>query len=187
MKALWDDINHLSLSATTSLHWLCILILYIPKLSVYNSDLTNAFEGSSIATQRLPSNRKTVVQPLRTNGEREVEIHSMDKALRDFDHQMMVTKENAKHSQLLWWYCGDSATHGIILKLQHSHCTLPDDYASHRFRLSTPEVWHTRATVLNSIATNHFGPDSCLNPSSLSRLCSILSFKIPSETSSDEL
>jgi hypothetical protein len=129
--ALWKDINHTSISMTVCLHWLRILIFYIPELEGYKSDLTRAFEEPPICSRRIDSQRKTVVQPLGTNGERKVEIHGMEKALRDFDQQMMITEQSVEHDQKLWWYRGDGATHATITKLQRSHCTIPHDYESH--------------------------------------------------------
>jgi hypothetical protein len=183
-KALWKDIDHSSISMTVCLHWLRVLIFYIPEFEQYKSGLTTAFEETPIRSRRISSKRKTVVQPLGTNGEREVEIHGMEKALRDFDQQMTITKQSVDHDQRLWWYRGDGATHATITKLQRSHCTIPDDYNAHRFRISTPEIWHTRATVLNAIASNHFGHSTSQDPSSLSKSYSLLGFKMPSDTSS---
>jgi hypothetical protein len=183
-KGLWNDINHASLDTVTALHWLRVLIFYIPELDKYRTDLMNAFEAPAIVSRKISPNRKTVVQPLGTNGEREIEIHGMEKALRDFDQQMAITKEKVKSDQKICLYRGDGATHGTICKLQRSHCTLPDDYDAHRHRLSTPEIWHTRATMLNSIATNHYGPPTSQDPSSLSRSSSLVNFKIPSDTTS---
>jgi hypothetical protein len=181
--ALWNDIDHASISMTIRLHWLRILIFYIPELEQYRPALMTAFEEPPIASRRIPPDRKTTVQPLGTNGEREVEIHGMDKALRDFDQQMMITKESVERDNKLQWYRGDGATHATITKLQRSHCTIPDDYSAHRFRISTPELWHARATVLNAISTNHFGHSTSQDPSSLSKSYSLLGLKIPADTS----
>jgi hypothetical protein len=56
--------------------------------------LMTVFEEPPIASQCIPPDRETTVQPLGTNGEQEVEIHKMDKALRDFDQQMMITNSS---------------------------------------------------------------------------------------------
>jgi hypothetical protein len=68
---------------------------------------------SPLAKHRMREGRKTVVQPLGTNAEREIETQGMARALMDFDSQMGVGPEAA--DKLLSWVRGDGASHATTL------------------------------------------------------------------------
>jgi hypothetical protein len=107
------------------------------------------------------------LQPLGTNTEREIETQGMARALMDFDSQMGVGPEEA--DKLLSWVCRDGASHATTLRLQKHLCSIPDNHQSFQNRVSTPEIWHAKATMINSISANHYGPGTSKDPSSLSR------------------
>jgi hypothetical protein len=118
------------------------------------------------------------LQPLGTNTEREIETQGMARALMDFDSQMGVGPEEA--DKLLSWVRGDGASHVTTLRLQKHLCSIPDNHQSFRNRVSTPEIWHAKATMINSISANHYGPATSKDPSSLSRSSNAAGFKWPS-------
>jgi hypothetical protein len=181
-QQLYEDLQFSSLDSVMAVHWLRILVEYIPELSSHLKDVMAAFEDPSIKSYRIPSNRKTKVQPLGTSGEKEVEHEGMARALRDFDSQLGKTKERGHAETLISWHRGDGASHAASCQLQEYNQPVLDNYDAHRHRLSTPEVWHARLTTLNAIATNHYGPSASLDPSSLSKSSSVLGVKIPGNT-----
>ncbi|EDR04537.1 uncharacterized protein LACBIDRAFT_330448 [Laccaria bicolor S238N-H82] len=135
-----------------------------------------------IAKHRMREGRKTVVQPLGTNAERETETQGMARAIMDFDEQMGIDSRAA--DRLLSWNGGDGASYAAALCLQKYLCSIPDNHKSFRNRISTPEIWHSKATMVNSIAANHYGPATSQDPSSLSRCSGAAGFKRPTNLNS---
>ncbi|KAJ7856530.1 hypothetical protein B0H14DRAFT_2752970 [Mycena olivaceomarginata] len=85
----------------------------------------------------------------------------------DFDREMGVEPE--KCDKILSWIRGDGASHAIIMRLKRIQATTSKIYNSFRNVISTPGLWHTKTTDLNSCAANHYGPAASKDPSSLSR------------------
>ncbi|KAJ7808146.1 hypothetical protein B0H14DRAFT_2525469 [Mycena olivaceomarginata] len=120
-----------------------------------------------------------ILQPLGTNSEREVENKGMQSALLDFDKQMGVEPE--KSDNILSWVRGDGASHATVMRLKKILATSPNIYDSFCNVISTPETWHTKATDLNSCASNHFGPAASKDPSSLSHNSNATNMKRPTD------
>ncbi|KAJ7687540.1 hypothetical protein B0H14DRAFT_2204889, partial [Mycena olivaceomarginata] len=113
-------------------------------------------------------------QPLMVNSERETESQGMMHAVEDFDNQIGVDVEN--YPNLLGWTRGDGTSFAQLLRL--SRYTAP--IGNFKNKIATPEIWHTGATDLNSIAENHYGPATSSDPSSLSKASSTAGLKRPS-------
>ncbi|PPQ73039.1 LOW QUALITY PROTEIN: hypothetical protein CVT26_014657 [Gymnopilus dilepis] len=181
-ESLRTDIDWNHVHAIQALHWVRVLVDYIPELNNLSKEISARFRSEPLALHRMREGRKTVVQPLGTNAERETEIQGMARAILDFDEQMGVGAEAA--NQLLFWVRGDGASYSTALRLQRYLCSIPDNHNSFRNRITTPEIWHTKATMINSIATNHYGPATSKDPSSLSRCSGAVNFKRPANLSS---
>ena len=147
-----------------------------------SKDISARFCLEPIAKHRMREGRKTVVQPLGTNAERETETQGMARAIMDFDEQMGVGSEAADH--LLSWVHGDGASYATTLRLQKYLCSIPDNHKSFQNWIATPEIWHAKATMVNSIAANHYGPATSQDPSSLSRSSGATGFKRPTNLNS---
>ena len=173
----WDHVRN-----SQMLHWVRVLVDYVPDLNFLSSEVSMRFRSSPIAKHRMREGRKTIVQPLGTNAEREIETQGMARALLDFDEQMGLGSDAA--DKLLSWVRGDGASYATILRLQKYVAPIPDNQKSFRNRIATPEIWHARATKINSIATNHYGPATSKEPSSLSRSSNAAGFKRPANLSS---
>lgn len=182
VERLWNDIDWLHLRTVQALHWARVLVDYIPELKFMSAEISSRFRLPPVAKHRMREGRKTVVQPLGTNAEREIETQGMARAILDFDKQMGVGPEAA--DKLLSWVRGDGASYGTTLRLQRYLCSIPDNHKSFRNRIATPEIWHAKATMINSIASNHYGPATSKDPSSLSRCSNLTGFKRPSNLSS---
>ena len=173
----WDHLRNVQM-----LHWVRVLVDYVPDLNFLSSQVSSHFRSSPIAMHRMREGRKTIVQPLGTNAEREIETQGMARALLDFDEQMGVGPEAA--AKLLSWVRGDGASYATILRLQKYVAPIPDNQKSFRNRIATPEIWHAKATKFNAIAANHYGPATSKDPSSLSRSSNAAGFKRPTNLSS---
>ncbi|KAF8969042.1 hypothetical protein BDZ97DRAFT_1902760 [Flammula alnicola] len=182
VETLRADIDWHHLRNVQMLHWVRVLVDYVPDLNFLSSQISARFRSPPIAKHRMREGRKTVVQPLGTNAEREIETQGMARALLDFNEQMGLGPEAA--TELLSWVHGDGASYATILRLQKYVCHIPDNHKSFRNRIATPEIWHAKATKINSIVANHYGPVTSKDPSSLSRSSNAAGFKRPTNLSS---
>ncbi|KAJ6622990.1 hypothetical protein B0H10DRAFT_1944291 [Mycena sp. CBHHK59/15] len=90
---------------------------------------------------------------------------------------------HAQHSatttaNLVW---GDGASHAMIIHLRKYLALTSNIYKSFRNIVSTQETWHTKSTDLNSCASNHYGPVTSKDPSSLSRRSTARNMKRPTD------
>lgn len=168
----WDHIDDVS-----NLHFVRVVVDFSPRLNPLSSQVSDRFR-TSLAKHRLEP-RKTFLQPLGTNGEQQMENKGYRAGFRDFDMQTGVEPE--KSDNLLSWNRGDGGTHGTLSRLKHILVTTQDIYSSFRNAISTPETWHTKATKLNSSASNHYGPAASPDPSSLSRSSNAANMKRPTD------
>jgi hypothetical protein len=177
-QSLYDDIDWKYMHEVQAHHWARVLVNFIPPLSPLIPVLNAQFRGDAIAKHRMREGRKTVIQPLGTNSERETETQGMMRAILDFEKQMGLDAKAMEN--LLFMVRGDGASIAAIGRIKKYLSAHPDDYKSFRNRLPPgPEIWHTRATDLNSIAANHYGPRSTPDPSSLSRSANAANVKRP--------
>ncbi|KAF8884726.1 hypothetical protein CPB84DRAFT_1816928 [Gymnopilus junonius] len=145
-ESLRTDIDWTHVHAIQALHWVHILVNYIPELNNLSKEISHCMhEGCKTIT----------------------EIQGMAHAIRDFDEQMGIDAE-APDKLLFWQYL----------------CSIPDNHDSFCNCIATPEIWHTKAMMLNSIVANHYGPATSKDPSSLSRCSGAVNFKCPANLSS---
>jgi len=95
VETLWNDIDWPHLRTVQALHWARVLVDYIPELKFMSAEISSRFRLPPVAKDRMREGRKTVVQPLGTNAEREIETQGMSRAILDFDEQMGVGPEAA--------------------------------------------------------------------------------------------
>ncbi|KAJ7622877.1 hypothetical protein B0H17DRAFT_1219140 [Mycena rosella] len=127
-------------------------------------------------SQSIASNQ---LQALSTNAEQQIQNKGYQAGFFDFDEQMGI--EPDKCDNILSWNRGDGATHAALKRIKLIQATIPSIYCSFRNALSTPETWHTKATDLNSCASNHYGPSASPDPSSLSHSSNAANMKRPSD------
>ncbi|THU76265.1 hypothetical protein K435DRAFT_705186 [Dendrothele bispora CBS 962.96] len=176
---LWEHIDFSNHQDSQALYVVKALVDYIPPLMSYSKPISNRFCSPPIAVHHIPEDRQTTIQPLGTNSEREVEIHGLKRCIEDFDSQIGFTAGGANETTLEW-ISGDGATFQTFLNLQkYLAPTALDNRETLRNRVATPETWHAKDKALKAIAQEHFGPPTCTDPSSLSRLYQLCGFKRP--------
>ncbi|KAJ6478884.1 hypothetical protein C8R45DRAFT_1076622 [Mycena sanguinolenta] len=153
----WDNNHNIA-----NLHFVRVLIEFVPQLQHLSTQPT-----------------RKVLQPLGTNSEREVENKGMLNAVLDFNQQMGI--EPDKCDNILSWVRGNGASHATVMRLKRILATTKNIYQSLRNVISTPETWHTKATDLNSCASNHYGLAASKDPSSLSRSSNAANMKRPTD------
>lgn len=91
VKILEDvDMKHLNL--VSELHWLNILVQYVPSLACYRKRVAEIFK-STAAKHPIKPTRKTQVHLLGTNSANEVTATGMKEALTDIFEQLGVTEK----------------------------------------------------------------------------------------------
>ncbi|KAJ8075658.1 hypothetical protein PM082_021288 [Marasmius tenuissimus] len=170
--------HHYDVSA---LHVAHALIKFIPVLgSLYESVLMDRFRSPPIAIYRIPDDHRSVIQPLGTNAEREVETQGLKRCIIDFDEQAGLT--TGDDEEVLEWVGGDGATFATFQRLQkYLAPTSHNNRDTLRNKIATPEAWHAKHTALIACSENHFGPATCSDPSSMSKLYASINFKRPAD------
>jgi hypothetical protein len=168
----WNHVNNVA-----DMHFVRVLADYSPHLHHLSSEISNRFR-TTLAKYRLNPD-KTVLQPLGTNSERELENKGYQSGFFDFDQQMGIDPD--KCNNILSWSRGDGASHATLMRLKRIQVTTENVYKSFRNAISTPETWHTKATDLNSCASNHYGSAASRDPSSLSRSSNAANMKRPTD------
>ncbi|KAJ7729217.1 hypothetical protein B0H14DRAFT_3097944 [Mycena olivaceomarginata] len=169
----WDHVN-----GVMHLHYVRILVEFVPVLQPLSKEITALFRNK-YAIHRIPDRGMTELQPLGTNSEHSTETQGMSRARVDFDQQMGIDPEKSKN--ILDWIRGDGASFATLKRLQKYESTTLDVYKSCRNVITTPETWHTKATELNACASNHYGPAVSKDPSALSRSSHATNMKRPTD------
>ena len=178
-ESIFQSIDWAHNQSVSEHHFVRVLAEYTPQLNHLTSEISARFRTAPLAKHRMRENRTTLVQPIGTNAEREIETQGMARALVDFDQQMGI--DPAKCDNILFWVRGDGASHATLMRLQRYMSVTPDIYKSFRNVISTPEWWHNKSTFLNCTAANHYGPATSKDPSSLSRSSNAANMKRPSD------
>ncbi|KAF7371704.1 hypothetical protein MVEN_00026800 [Mycena venus] len=176
-ESVFESIDWSHIGDVTELHFVRVLAEFTPHLIHLIKQISARFRGP-LAKHRIPV-RKKRLQPLATNAEREVTYQGMKSCFADHDKQMGIEPE--KCDNILSWTRGDGASHGTIKGLQKFLAVSRKISTSLRNTLSTPEFWHTKGTDVNSCASNHYGPASSKDPSSLSRSSNAANMKRPTD------
>ncbi|KAJ7183909.1 hypothetical protein C8R46DRAFT_1159212 [Mycena filopes] len=179
LDTLFADIDWTHVDGVIQLHWISALVEFAPELNFLLPEISLLFR-TEYAKHRMREGREpTPLQPLSTNSEHELTAQGMERGIDDFDVQSAV--ETKIDLGLLKWLRGDGASYAMILRLAKYCAPLGDKFKN---KVSTPEIWHTGATDLNSTAANHYGPATFSNPSSLSKCSNAAGFKRPSNLKS---
>ncbi|KAJ7504674.1 hypothetical protein B0H11DRAFT_2187102 [Mycena galericulata] len=175
---LFDDIDWDHESLVRATHWTRVFCEFAPELNPLLTQISDMFR-TTLSKRRMREGRPpTPCQPLMLNSERETESQGMIRAVGDFDQQIGVDIDGCPN--LLSWVRGDGASYAQLLRLTRYAAPI----GNFRNKIATPEIWHTGATDLNSIAENHYGPATSSDPSSLSKASNAAGLKRPSNVKS---
>ena len=172
-----------SIGIISNLSHSCVLVSFVPQLAHLQPEVSRAFHSPPIAKWRMHSGRKTWVQPLGMNSELEIQTQGMHRAILDFEGQMGITEDSA--SRFLHWIGGDGASFTAMWRvIDYLGGTSTDNLETCCNILPTTEIWHKRQTNLNTLASNHYGPVSSNDPSSLSQNSGLTGMKQPTDLKS---
>ncbi|KAJ7868217.1 hypothetical protein B0H14DRAFT_3861573 [Mycena olivaceomarginata] len=178
-SSLFTDLDWDHIERVTNLHWVRVLVEFVPELNTLLPRINTMFRSDPIAKHRMRADRPAdFFQPLGTNSEHETETQGMERAVRDFETQLGMDPD--ADTGILTWIRGDGASYANFLRL-NKYCAPLGKFKN---KITTPEIWHTGATDLNSIAANHYGLATSSDPSSLSKSSNAAGFKRPSNIKS---
>ncbi|KAJ7846812.1 hypothetical protein B0H13DRAFT_2285702 [Mycena leptocephala] len=184
-ESLCDDIDWDYIHELTALHWVRILVTFIPQLAHLRKAVEAAFNSERMTKHRLRRGRKTVVQALGTNGERETETPAMLRAMLDFEKQMGLDEKAMEG--LIITPRGDGASIAAMWRIKKYLSAHPSNYKAFRNRVPPgPEIWHSRWTQLNAISSNCYGPATAKDPAALSKSATAAGAKRPSDLKKDD-
>ncbi|KAJ6532184.1 hypothetical protein DFH09DRAFT_933468 [Mycena vulgaris] len=176
--SLYDDLDWDHIHRVIPLHWTRVLTVYSPRFKHLTKQISAMFREAPIAKHRMRQGRTTPLQPLSTNSGREMSTPGMLRGVGDFKTQMGINAENQKG--LLFWIRGDGGSYANLLRLTKYSAPI----GNFEDNISTPEIWHTGSTDLNSTSANHYGPATSSDPSSLSKCSNTAGLKRPSNIKS---
>ncbi|KAK7015808.1 hypothetical protein R3P38DRAFT_3321613 [Favolaschia claudopus] len=178
VDSLLGAIDWTYLHDLVALHWVRILVNFIPDLDDLRREVSEMLQSSAMTKLRLRP-RISIMQPLGTNAEHSTETQGMKRAILDFEKQMGLDEQTMNNQ--IFMIRGDGASIAAIWRIKKFLATHPSHYKAFRNRIPPgPEIWHTRWTQLNAIAANCFGPATSTDPSSLSKSATAAGAKRPS-------
>ncbi|KAJ7089959.1 hypothetical protein C8R44DRAFT_957834 [Mycena epipterygia] len=178
MESLFEDIDWPYIQELMALHWVRILVAFIPQLAHLRKEVSALFKTDKMTKRRLRQ-RKSIMQALMTNAERETETPGMMRAILDFSKQLGLDEEALEG--LILMVRGDGASIAAMWRIKKFLAAHPSHYKAFRNLVPPgPEIWHTRWTQLNALATNYYGAAASADPSSLSKSSTAAGAKRPS-------
>ncbi|KAJ7458253.1 hypothetical protein FB451DRAFT_1406554 [Mycena latifolia] len=179
IDSLYGDIDMGYIHELTALHWVRILVHFIPQLAYLRREVAAALNSERMTKHRLPKGRINVVQPLGTNAEKSTETQGMMRALLDSWAQMGLDEKALEG--LIFMARGDGASFAAMMGIKKYLSAHPAHYKAFRNLVPPgPEIWHARWTQLNAISSNSYGPATGTDPSCLSKSATAAGAKRPS-------
>ncbi|KAF8994246.1 hypothetical protein BDZ89DRAFT_1053392 [Hymenopellis radicata] len=173
---LFGDVDFKHINRVSILHAVRILCEYIPELAGLRPAVSERFRSDPIKKHRMKDGRKT----WSSLGH---EWRGMHAAQVDFDEQCGLNPEEVAKARVIVWDGGDGGS--FLVGQNVKKCRLPQAVSQNvhetfENRLWTTGLWHTKATALNVMAANFYGPKECSDPSSLSNAASATGMHRPS-------
>ncbi|KAF9231266.1 hypothetical protein BU15DRAFT_56372, partial [Melanogaster broomeanus] len=168
-------IDHSHLATVMSLHWLKVLVSYVPELAVYKEEVIKLFRTKA-AIQRIPLH-KSKIHPLSTNAFNEAQTTELKDSLLDFLTQMGITKDS--HLRRLILVGGDGLTYEKIVQLKRYLQFHDDVFESMELLEPILELWHTEWANLSRVCETHWGDGLSNDPSTLGHSATQIGRKPP--------
>jgi len=176
LKNLLNESHNRTVGA---LHWLQVLVTYVPQLDSYKRYVREKFRTGLPANMRLDKNgvHRTVIHPLATSGKNEASSTDLRDGLIDFLEQIGQTPDD--HHPRIVLVGGDGLTFEQLGNLKRMmQC---QDKPFKNFEIIQPylQLWHTEWTDLSRLFTAHFGEDGSHDPSTIGHSSAKVNFKRP--------
>jgi hypothetical protein len=162
-----------------ALHWLQILVTYVPQLKSYLKGVQEKFRTEPPGSMRLDGGKphKSSIHPLATSAKNETSSTDLRDGLVDFLKQVGQTPEH--HHPRIILVGGDGLTFEQLLRLKQ--LAQFQDPPFKNFEIIQPylQLWHTEWTDLCRLNVAHFGEDGSHDPSTIGHSSAKIGFKRP--------
>ncbi|KAJ8090936.1 hypothetical protein PM082_024860 [Marasmius tenuissimus] len=174
---LFKSINWSHIRGIQALHSLRTLCHFVPPLSHYLQSISERLRSpGGFAIHRMRDGRKTRVQPLGTNSEKEMETAGMTRCLHDFFSQSGIQPEHA--SKHIFWVSGDGSSVLSMERAKNYLATHVDpssssttDYDTLSNLLPIMELWHAKQLAKIAGAAKFKRPSNFRDTSNYYSLC----------------
>ena len=162
-----------------ALHWLQILIAYIPQLEGYKGYVREMFRKKPPANIRLDKDgvHRSIIHPLATSGKSETAVRELKDGLIDFLEQMGQTPDD--YQQRIILAGGDGLTFEQMGNLKRLMQTQDGPFKTFEILQPYLQLWHTEWTDLCRLFTAHFGEGRSTDPSTIGHSSAKIGFKRP--------
>lgn len=166
------------LHRVSTLHWLQVLVEFVPELSAYRVAVLARFRAASKGPRR--PNGATNIISLRCNAEDPQSTAGLLRAVHDYlETQLRVSRDDPDQRILIGG--GDGLTFETMLKAKRERQNHDDPYDRLDHLEPELQLWHTKWTELNRIYFLHCGPSGSPDPSTLRTSIEITGRKVPAD------
>ncbi|RXW12386.1 hypothetical protein EST38_g13469 [Candolleomyces aberdarensis] len=162
-ERLLNMLDQQHLDEVFKLHWMRVLVHYVPQLSTWKAHVSELFCGRT-AKLRL-DNKPTEVHPLSSCGKNETVTTELKETLLDFLGQLGVLEEQFQDKCVV--AAGDGLTFQRLLEVQRYLQFHPTNIESLAHLEPVLALWHTEWTDLSRIFELFWDSPTSLDPSSL--------------------
>ena len=176
LKGLLNERHNRTVGA---LHWLQVLVTYVPQLESYKRYVQEMFRTAPPASMRLDQDgvRRTVVHPLATSAKNETSSTDLRDGLVDFLEQIGQTPED--HHPHVTLVGGDGLTFEQLGNLKRMMQLQDEPFKNFEIIQPYLQLWHTEWTDLCRLFVAHFGEEGSEDPSTIGHSSSKIGFKRP--------
>ncbi len=179
VQKIYNAIDWTHVNAISSLHFVNILVHFVPALACYRQPIAKIFENE-FAKHQINPTRKTQIHPLGTNSAKETSTKGMNEAVMDFAEQL--GKVNEELDTKLHIFTGDGKSFGAIGALRRSFADQPSVGAAKLSMVEGLAGWHTKWTDLGRNCAGKWGDTKRpVDPSTLGFLSNVVRSPIPSD------
>ncbi|KAI0081500.1 hypothetical protein K474DRAFT_1671959 [Panus rudis PR-1116 ss-1] len=186
VQKLLDNLDWDHLDLISELHFLQILVEYVPVLGDYQQEVERLFSTEARKYQIDP-NRHTKVHPLGTNAANETTTSGMKEAVVDFLDQLGIREQ--QHDDHIQFISGDGKSYEGISNVKkylsperHQGPEASRNFKSLQFLLEILELWHTKWTDLGRLCHGKWGVGvEAVDPSTLGFMAKTINNPVPSD------
>ena len=172
LKGLLNERHNRTVGA---LHWLQVLVTYVPQLESYKKYVQEMFRTAPPASMRLDQDGvcRTVVHPLATSAKNETSSTDLRDGLVDFLEQIGQTPED--HHPHVTLVGGDGLTFEQLGNLKRMMQLQDEPFKNFEIIQPYLQLWHTEWTDLCRLFVAHFGEEGSEDPSTIGHSSSKIS------------
>ncbi|KAJ3485625.1 hypothetical protein NLI96_g4817 [Meripilus lineatus] len=178
VASLQESIDWTHLQLVSELHFLDIVVQYVPSLASYRKDVSKLFKDC-LKKNPIDPTRRTRIHPLGTNDANEVSLKGMNEALSDILDQLGIDDEVMRTK--LQFVSGDGKSFQVIGDMKKLLEDQPTPDQSLITLVEILELWHTKWTELSRNFVNKFGSINAQDdPSTIRFVANVINSPIPS-------